>query len=195
MLQFFRMVMGALAGISLGIAVPALAQQDVPNPPDPYVHAQTGAAFPAKAGPWSRTRVTEYQDGGIDISAGYALRNHPRMVVVTLYVYPRYESCDAEFAATLEPIDEYTDRRLGVDRGDERFAPFGDTEQRLARFSVPPGAYGFDHPRLITDAWLACPAGEEWLVKMRASYEAAEDEALIRRLIERLDWSSLVPAE
>ena len=188
----------ALAPIALALSSPALAQQEVAAPADPYVHAETGVAFPAKLGEFSRGRVFEYDPSGSDVSVNYHQRLSDSPTTFTLYLYPARGSCAEEFAGTLAAVRDID----GVSRlNEERTATrpgFAGEEQHFARFLVPAGTYGFDHPQLMSEAWLACPGNGRWLVKLRASYEARHAEAaqgLADELLGEFDWQAVLASD
>ncbi len=195
MRMIFRWLAAAVAVFSLTLAGPVLAQQEVRNPPDPYVHAATGIAFPVKLGDFTRGRVAEYDAGRRDVSVNYhqTVANSP--TTFTLYLYPAQGACADEFAGALAAIGEYE----GVRRLDEErtatMPGFDGAEQHFARFLIPPGTYGFDHPQLMSEAWLACAANGRWLVKLRGSYEARHADAaqaLADQLLAEIDWAAAV---
>jgi hypothetical protein len=73
MRQFIRHLAAALLA-ALILAVPAQAQTEVKDAPDPYVHRVAGVRFPEALPGFSRGRVFEYDEQGADASVGY----HPQ---------------------------------------------------------------------------------------------------------------------
>lgn len=83
--------------------VSAAAQNEVENPPDPYVHKAVGVAFPAVLGGFTLGRVVEFDEGGNDASVGYSPDGMPGEI--SLYVYPLgRSSCRDQFDGANSPI-------------------------------------------------------------------------------------------
>lgn len=72
-----RYLAGALQALVLAASAPALAQTDIVDAPDPFVHAATGVRFPASSGDVRRQRVVRYDDEGYDASVGYRIAGIP----------------------------------------------------------------------------------------------------------------------
>ena len=53
-----------------------------------FVHEKSGITFPMTAGDFQRVAVQQFDQEGLNISAGYNLFDEKRQVVVTVYVYP-----------------------------------------------------------------------------------------------------------
>ena len=175
----------------LALAVPAAAQQDVVNPPDPWVHAATGARFPAVVGPFQRGRVTEFSQDGHDAAIGYSMVRGGDQATVTLYVYPAIDGLDC--AATYEDAKASIARYDGaevVSQSLER-APGGEGAPvaHHARYFVPAGSMAAQLPAVRSDLYLYCPPGDRWLVKYRATWAAEADFANdVETLLHSIEW-------
>jgi len=196
MLQRIRTTALALAAILIGVAAPAMAQGEVENAPDPYVHKAWGVEFPAQVEGFSRGRVVEFDDTGSDASVGYSPEGMPGEI--SLYVYPLGgSSCRDQFDGAHTPIME---RGGTVKESDARISisGFGGMTQYSRSYTIEPGGYGFDHPELISYLWVGCRPGAEWVVKYRGSFFASDAERIAgieNRLFSQIDWSSLTGGE
>jgi hypothetical protein len=188
-----------VALIVLGLAViqsgPASAQREVSSSSDPYVHREAGVTFPDKLDRFVRGRIYEYDPSGRDVSVAYRPRRSSAPMEMTVYVYPASVSCADEFSGTSAAIEAHPGSRL-VDSTDAP-APeaFEGIVQSFARYALPPGAMGYGHPDVLSEAWLACPADGRWLVKLRFTYEAvhaAESEGMVEALLGAIDWRPLL---
>lgn len=173
------------------VAGPALAQRDVENAPDPWVHAATGTKFPAQIAGFERGRVTEYSEDGTDASASYSLRRDGKFVVVTLYVYPAGDNapCAEIYADARSHIDKRKGARL-VREGRE-LAPAGQGAPTAyyARYAIPAGGMSEGSPAVTSDLYLHCPARGGFLVKYRASgSEGFEFGPDVTRLLRAMSW-------
>jgi hypothetical protein len=199
MTSILRTCIAALFAAIFAIAAPALAQTEVKNPPDPYIHKAVGIAFPARLTEFVRSRVVEYSEDGADASVGYGALGIPGEM--TLYVYPGDEdTCNAWF----QGADAAVTKRSGTARRPAapalKLLPRAPLEaQQSATYTVPPGGYGFDHPELVSYLWVGCLAGPKaganrWVVKYRGSFFATDEAkaaALAERLFAAIDWSPL----
>ncbi|GAA5061507.1 hypothetical protein GCM10023208_30930 [Erythrobacter westpacificensis] len=190
MLRFVLVFLASCCGV---VATAAMAQGEIANAPDPFVHSRAGVEFPLALDGFTRQRVYQFDDRGEDISIGYRESGFPTPITVTIYVYPRSGSCSDSFASTVEPIMEYKGAKdLGADIDTQWSKAFAGQEQYFARFLVPAGSYGHDHPDLTSVAWVACPRNTSWVVKLRASYENEAAEPILRPLVDQIDWSMLL---
>jgi hypothetical protein len=175
------------------VAAPALGQQEVADPPDPWLHAATLAPFPAEVAGFRRGRVIEYSADGRDASVGYHLARGDDRLTVTLYVYPTIagRTCGQVFDAAKADVAQYQGAWL---IGERREAPPGGGDSGgngawFARYSIPAGAMAASIPEVWSDVYLYCPAGGEWLVKYRATWDADVDFSEdIARLIHAIEW-------
>jgi hypothetical protein len=193
MITIFRSVMAVLAALILAAAVPALAQREVTDAADPYVHRAVGVAFPLAPADLRRGRIVEFDAQGSDAAVGYAPLGQPGEM--TLYVYPGTgNDCSDWF----RDADDAIIQRGNVTRNQFdspiRFEGFAGLPQLSASYAVQAGAYGFDHPDLVSYLWVGCVANGDWIVKYRGSFPASE-QALATTMAERLfaaiDWTPL----
>jgi hypothetical protein len=161
----------ACAGAALLAGTPALAQKEVADAPDPWVHAATGVAFPARVGEFERLRVVEYTDDGRDASAGYRLERGGKWVSVTFYIYPVIPTmnCQQTFADVKAQIANYKGATVVREGLDPAPAGRGAPVAHYVRYQVPAGAMRQDLPAVRSDAYLFCAPGDRWLVKYRAT--------------------------
>jgi len=192
--MFARFRLAAFAAAALAMAAstasPTLAQGEVVNAPDPYLHKSVGVAFPEQAGEFERSRVTEFNAEGSDLGVGYFRSDQPGQI--TLYLYPvRDASCDAEFAGTIAAIEGHPGAKK-LQAPALRLGQFPGARQQSARYSIPANAYGYEHPELVSDAWLGCLPGGKWLIKYRGSFYASDAKAVegvAERMFAAIDWS------
>jgi hypothetical protein len=188
-----RLAAAVLAAL-FAASAPAFAQSEVRDAPDPFVHRGAGVAFPREIDAFRRGRVVEYDAQGADASVGYkppAYRGE-----MTVYIYPaRDEACRTWF----DDADRAVMQREGAARTSEaapmRLLPNSVPDQVSGRYSIPAGAYGFDHPDFVSFLWVGCIPGGQWVVKYRGSFEAAEAaeaEGLAERLFAAIDWRPLI---
>jgi hypothetical protein len=170
---------------------PASAQREVGHPADPWVHEATGTRFPATVGAFQRGRVIEYSPDGRDASAAYHLTRGGAQLTVTLYVYPTIAALDCEetFEDAKRSIESYRGSRAVFEGFDPPPSGRGAGMARQARYLIPAGAINSAIPEVLTELYLYCPAGHEWLVKYRASWDADADFAPdIDALMETIEW-------
>lgn len=188
-----RALMGILFALLAFTAQPAAAQQDVTNPPDPWIHAATGAAFPAVVGEFERGRVVVYSADGRDASVGYNLRKDDGVLVVTLYVYPTRADfdCPETFKDAQLAIQNYKGAQV---LSETLVASPSGTHGKVARFAsyrIPKGAMRADIPETRSDLYLFCPKSGEWLVKYRATWLSDINfEGSADALLHALRWPS-----
>jgi hypothetical protein len=114
-----------------------------------YTHEATGSAFPETAGRFRRTKITEYDEAGSNISVGYNLVTPELSMSATVYVYPleNAESLDAHFDLLKAEIvdahkgaevfwDNTSTKEIAGDALPYRRAAFG----YISRFAHMPGA-------------------------------------------------------
>jgi hypothetical protein len=190
MRQFIRHLAAALLA-ALILAVPAQAQTEVKDAPDPYVHRVAGVRFPEALPGFSRGRVFEYDEQGADASVGY----HPQAMpgALTVYVYPSLgKPCDFWF----EDADRAVMERDGVSReagaAALRLLPASEPQQYSTGYSIAANSSGYDHPPLASYLWVGCAAGSDWVVKYRGTFDAADQAkaaALAEQLFAAIDWT------
>lgn len=182
---------GMLAGVLAFGALPAAAQVQVANPPDPWIHAATGTPFPARIDEFQRRQVFEYSEDGRDAGANYFLRRGGDWANVSLYVYPTIAGVDCQgiYEDAKANVAAYTGAQLLSEELDPPPAGRGDPVAFHARYRVPAGSMREDLPETRSDVYLYCPAGNEWLVKYRATWTASTDFAEdVEQLLHAIEW-------
>jgi hypothetical protein len=161
-----------------------------------FVHPATGFPMPERVGPFERVGVTQYDQAGWNLSAGYNAmlgETTPLPVVATVYVYPRQtgDELDAYFETLLADIGgshggarpEFRKNiELGVGRLVGRYAIFGYAEPwgGLTK-EVPLRSY------LVLYPW------KTWWVKWRVTTPAPIDNERMRRIADLTE--SLLPPD
>lgn len=192
MLFQIRTALIALTVSALGLAGPAVAQGEVANAPDPYVHAPTGVTFPGALGDIERGTVYTFDEAGSNIGIGYLPRDHAGQI--TVYLYPKAaEGCEAEFEGAHEAI---VNRSGSVVRASDALSipAFRDAQQFSRSYRIEAGGYGSDHPELMSFLWVGCPAGSPWIVKYRASFPMSDVQqayGIESRFLGGIDWSGM----
>ncbi len=184
----------AMLAAFLAAAAPALAQTEVRDAPDPYVHREAGIAFPQQVGAFRRGKIYEYDAQGADASVGY--KPPEQFGEMTVYVYPAH---GAPCRRWFDGADRATMGRKGAAHAAEaapmRLLPESVPDQLSARYTLAAGALGFDHPELASFTWVGCIPGGKWVVKYRGSFlaaEAARADGLAEQLFAAIDWSPLL---
>jgi hypothetical protein len=183
-----------LAAAALALALsstPALAQREIKDAPDPWVHAATGTKFPAQVGEFKRQRVTEYSEDGRDASAGYRIDRGDLSATVTFYVYPAYPAmtCTAVYEDAKSHIANYKGARLLGEGTSTAPSGRGLPVAFEARYNIPAGAMREDLPALDSELYLYCPPSGEWLVKYRASgSEGMDFHKQVETLMHAIAW-------
>lgn len=193
MTAIIRHIAAAILAMMIAIAAPAHAQREITDAADPYVHRGAGVAFPVSVEDFRRGRLFEYYPQGTNASIGY--KPLAQKGEMTVYVYPgEGGNCGDWF----RDADAAVMNRGGVTRQDAaaplKLVPDALPEQVSAQYSIPAGAYGFDHPELVSYLWVGCVADGKWVVKYRGSFEArdaAKADGLAERLFAGIDWSPL----
>jgi hypothetical protein len=181
----------ALGVALLAVAQPAAAQTEVADPPDPWIHAATGTAFPAAVAGFSRNRVIEYSQDGRDAGVNYALSHGDEWLIVSLYVYPAFADLDCEgtYEDARGTIAAYSGAQLLGEARDPPPSGRGEAAAYHARFLLPAGAIRPDIQEARSDVYLYCPAGGQWLVKYRATGSAGADFAPdVEALLHAIAW-------
>ena len=187
-----RTAFATLAGPAvLALATPAASQmQDLPNTGDNWTHEATGTILPAQAGAFSRVSLRTYDDAGHDASAGYRMVNEDGMLIVSVYIYPGHKDfgCREVFEASRGHITNYEGERLLSEGGRESL--LGNcAETHFARYLIPAGGVKANLPELVSDLYLTCPEGNEWMVKYRASWTGSEETfPSLDPLFDRIAW-------
>jgi hypothetical protein len=157
------------------------------QPPGEFAHAASGFSMPQRVGPFARAAVTQFDEEGLDLGAGYAAVIGETVqvpVFATLYVYPRLAShhgLDEYFDRLLEDVGQHHGgakagfrENVEVVRGLEgRYAGLAYTERWLGSESaLPLRSY------LVLYAWGG------WWVKWRVTTPAPIDGARMRAIVE-----------
>lgn len=181
----------------------AFAQLSVEAPPDPYVHRDTGFAFPASVGSFVRGAVTEYDADASDVGVNYEVVENGRSVAIaTVYVFP-LEHGENEAAKCRQSFDEakqaITDRFDGAetiapdaltDHGEGADKPAG--HHIAYRFTAD--LFGAPAP-IRSDLHLYCPKGTGWQVKYRMSTAAgSRHERDMQSFMRSLAWPAKLGA-
>jgi len=174
----------------------ALAEPRELKPAGDFVHPAVGFPMPERVGPFQRVAVTQYDQAGLNLSAGYNAmlgETTPLPVVATVYVYPRRagDELDAYFEKLLADIGEshagtrpefQKNIELGGRRFVGRYAIFGYAEPwgGVTR-EVPLRSY------LVLYPW------KTWWVKWRVTSPAPIDNERMRRIVDLTE--SLLPPD
>lgn len=189
-----RRLIAALA-LMLCATPPALAQKEVQNPGDPWVHAATGTRFPAAIGAFKRNRIIEYSEDGRDASAGYQLDRGDQWLTVTLYVYPAIAdwTCRQTFDDAKASIDRYKGASVVREGLDPPPSGLGKSVAHYVQYQIPAGAIRENMGAVRSDAYLYCPPGDKWLVKYRATGSADFDFGdEVEELLRAIDWPKML---
>ncbi|WP_150126952.1 hypothetical protein [Sphingomonas panacis] len=189
-----------LACVLAASAVSATAQTEVPDAPDPYIHAQTGMRFPAQVGPFERHEVVRYNTDGSDTGVGYQLIQSGRKIgYVSMFVYPepalgkdqsRQQACRDLFAGIKQDILKHEPDAKVLTEGDIS-APSPHVRKRGLHATLSGGSAMFDgrEQRVIEQASLFCHVGERWLVSYRVTWPEGENPtAAVEALVKALHW-------
>lgn len=180
-MHFIRTIVptAGLALAAIATPPPASAQQAVDNPPGVWIHAPSGTAYPRFLGAAERISITEFDADGRDASAGYSMRTETGVLILTLYVYPAIDEmdCATTFNDAQRAITEayQGENLLGKAAAASPGGSIADAAQ-LARYTIPEGGMREGYPAMVSDLYLHCPAGGEWLVKYRASWSGSAAE-------------------
>lgn len=188
---FAKSLVGLAAALLALAPPPAAAQSEVPDPPDPWVHDATGTPFPAEVAGFHRSRVIEYSDDGRDAGVNYAMSRGDDRLTVSLYVYPTLSDldCRGTYEDARGTVAAYDGALLLSEVRDPAPSGGGDDVAFHARFLLPAGAVRADVPEVRSDVYLYCPAGDEWLVKYRATWSANADfEHDVEALLHAIAW-------
>lgn len=191
--MFRSMLIATAVAAALAVSAPAaLAQREVTNAGDPWVHAPTGTPFPLQIGAFERGRVTEYSDDGSDASATYhARRPDGSWASVTLYIYPTTAGmgCQQVFDEVKANVESHRGAELVSEGRTQAPAGEGGPAALYARYAVPAGGMGEGLGPTRSDAYLYCPTGAPWLVKYRATWSAEADFSReVEDLLHAIAW-------
>lgn len=198
MIANIRRRAAAMLAMILAIAAPpALAQTEVANAPDPFVHAGAGVRFPASAGVFSRGKIVHYDAKGHDASVGYNIDGMTG--AMTLYVYPDGgEACRSWFDGADEAVLAGGSATSEQGAAPLRLFPGVGVEQYSARYTIPAGSLDYDNAEIASFLWVGCRkdrTGDGWVIKYRGSFlasDAAQSESMVRQLFAVIDWSPLL---
>ena len=190
-MRVLRSIVLSIAALLALAPLPAAAQQEVSNPPDPWVHAATGTRFPATVGQFQRGRVVEYSDDGHDASVGYSMARDDDRLSVTLYVYPVVAglNCVETYQDAKASIARYAGTQLVSESRERAPGGVGAPAAYHARYFIPAGSMAANLPAVRSELYLYCPPGDEWLVKYRATWGVDTDFAGdVETLLHAIDW-------
>jgi hypothetical protein len=180
-----------LSGLLAFVALPAAAQVQVAAPADPWIHTATGTPFPATVDEFERRQVFEYSEDGRDAGVNYLLRLGADWVNVSLYIYPVIsgQDCRKTYEDAKGDVAAYAGARLLSENLDPAPAGRGDPVAFHARYHIPAGSMRGASSETRSDVYLHCPAGNEWLVKYRATWTTGSDfTADVERLLHSIAW-------
>jgi hypothetical protein len=165
------------------------------HPDGNYTHP-AGFLMPAKAGPFERAAVTQYDDAGLNVSAGYNALvggETPLPIVATLYVYP---------AAAGDDLDAYFGRLLGdIGRQHGGAKPELRTNILLGprHFAGRYAVLGYEEPwggltqSIPLRSYVVVYRWKSWWVKWRATTPGPVDHERMRAIVDLTE--SLLPPE
>lgn len=182
----------ALASVT-ATGAPAIAQGVVANAADPYVHKVAGVEFPENIGKFQRGRVVEYDERGADASVSYGVDG--LLGELSVYLYPaRGTTCQEQLDMAKTAVLKRGGTTLQENAPAIKLGSFEGIQQKSVTFTVKSGGFGFDHPALVSYLWVGCPAGDNWVVKYRGSFAAADQDkvgAMAEDLFSAIDWSAV----
>jgi hypothetical protein len=167
------------------------------HPTGDFTHPAAGFALPEKSGPFVRAEVTQYDEAGRDISAGYnALigKGTPLPVVVTVYVYPVRPGAE---------IDAYFDgllKDIGRKHGGAKPQFRNSVVLAAGRFDARYAVFGYEEPwgglqrKVPLRSYLVLYRWKGWWVKWRATTPAPISKERMRAIVD-LTERLLPPAD
>lgn len=195
MAMFHRYLAPLLIAAAPIVANPAQAQTEVTNAADPWVHSQTGTAFPEQLGVFERTQVVNYSADGSDSGVSYITYPGDSMLVATVFLYPMPEdhSCAEMFDRTLLVLDRYEggerlveERRPGPAGGDRLTAYY-------ARYRMSAGAVTENLDAADSIAYLHCPSKGDWVVQLFITTPSENGtEAALSYLLGAIEWPAML---
>jgi hypothetical protein len=167
------------------------------HPTGDFKHPTAGFLMPESSGPFRRAAVTQYDDVGRDVSAGYNAGfegGESLPIAATLYVYPAGENAD------LDTRFESLLRTIGQEHGGAR-PQFRKnillSERRIvARYA----AFGYEEPwgglpeTIPLHSYVVLYRWKTWWVKWRVTTPAPVDSKRMKAIVE-LTESLLPPAD
>jgi len=184
-----------------------LPQSEVIEATGAYTHADSGMTFPQMVADFRRSRVLRYDTQGLDVSAGYDLYDPPRLVAVTVYVYPapslvsigsppevvalaRARLAKGEFEARKrEVLQAHPGARLVEET--EVSLPQGvwTYSGRMATFEYE-GVFAFQGQALRSQVYLFNYVGGKWAIKYRFTHPKRFDATKeIEAFMQNLQWT------
>jgi hypothetical protein len=194
-----------LISIPVFAALPlcAAAQTAIDNPPDPYIHVQTGMAFPATVSGAVRHQVNRYNADGSDIGIGYQVVRGGKMVAyLSIFVYParpldsdtpgeRQRACAAlSDGIKRDILSHEADAKLVIEQSVA--APSSNARLHGLRVIYSGGRGNFDggEQALREQNDLFCFAGRKWLIAYRITMPAGVDaSADVERVEHAIPWT------
>jgi hypothetical protein len=175
---------------------PAAATAMELHPTGDFTHPKAGFVMPERIGGFQRVEVTQYDETGANISAGYNSVPEDagrRPIVATLYVYPAGADADLDsrFEATLHDIGQHHDRvkpelKKNVLLADGRF---------VGRYAV----FGYEEPwggqaeTIPLRSYVLLYQWRTWWVKWRVTTPAPVDAERMRAIVKLTE--TLLPPE
>jgi len=196
------LTMAAMAAMAIA-PVPLAAQGERASGADPYVHPGAGVGFPMNAGGMTRGTIRQYDATGRDVSVAYeAQRRGDEIAAVTIYVYP------SQLPAT-DPRGTPAERCRGEFEGAEAAIRQGREGVRdiaaAAPAAAPPGLPGagtagrlgfvLDGRRLVSDLYVYCVPGGNWVVKVRASWSEGHAALNWAAVLRAVAWPARWPSD
>ena len=187
----------ALAILTVGAPIggPLSAQTEIDQPSGDWTHQATGVSFPDTLGEFKRVKITEFSEDGRDSSVSYTGSDDNGTLTFTIYLYPRIKgwNCVETFNDSAEAVAQYPGAQvIGL-----WLAPSPDGARGVAamgaRYLIPGGAMRQDLSSALSDLYLYCPTGSEWLVKYRASWFSGSAETFpnAMQMLQEIDWGKL----
>lgn len=166
------------------------------HPAGDFSHPTAGFPMPERVGPFQRVEVTQYDEEGRDVSAGYNAEAVGRLsmpIIATLYVYPNDEGHDLDrgFGRLVRGIRGQHDGsklefKKNVVLADGRFVG----RYAVFAFEEPWGAATEDsHLR----SYLVLYQWQGWWVKWRATTPAPVDRERMRAIVDLTE--TLLPSD
>lgn len=173
-----------------------------------YTHADSGMTFPQVVADFRRSRVLRYDTQGSDVSVGYDLYDPPRLVEVTVYVYPapspvvaigsppevvapaRAALAKSEFEARKREILQAHPGAILVEEKEVSLPQGGGAYSgRMATFDYE-GVFAFHSQLLRSRVYLFNYVGGKWAIKYRFAHPKKFDATKeIEAFMQNFQWT------
>ena len=197
------MIRAALCLLAALAWLPASAQgpRDIEHK-GPFTQQASGALFRERVGDFVRTRITQYDEAGDDVSGSYNLVTPEGRLVLTVYVYPgptvppktpmssKVAACGEYFESARAEIAKKPGART---LKEEESVAVGEIDPKLRKRVLFAARTRFDGEEqdVRTQLDLYCFVGGKWMVKYRTTSHAAFDAtAAIDTFIRTGPWPS-----